>query len=102
MEEEKRGSKSIIFLKDTPATVQRRQEVPGLLGTNVLAQVPKFADLLQPGTDTKLYTPGTCTSDLVKVAEKYPVLVPPNSVTNVAVSGPAYGPNALVEPLSVS
>ena len=31
----------------------------------------------------------------------YPVLVPSNSVASVAVTGPACGPNALVEPLSV-
>lgn len=29
------------------------------------------------------------------------MLVPPNSVASVAITGPACGPNALVEPLSV-
>ena len=31
----------------------------------------------------------------------YPVVVPSNSVASVAVTDPACGPNALVEPLSV-
>lgn len=35
----------VLVLKDTPATVKQRPEVPGLLGTNVLAQIPKFGDL---------------------------------------------------------
>ena len=77
--------------KRPPVTFQQRQKVP------VLAQVPKFADLFQPRTNTKLHTPGTCTSGFVKVAGRYPVLVPPNSVTKTAVSGTACGPNALVE-----
>ena len=91
----------VLVLKDTPATAKQRREVPGLLGTNVLAQIPKFGNLLQHGTNPEPRTSGTCTSGFVRVAGKYPVLVPPNSVTSIAVTGPACGPNALVEPLGV-
>lgn len=61
--------------KRPPVTVQERQKVP------VLAQVPKFADLIQPRTNSKLHTPGTCTSGFFKVTGRYPVLVPLISVT---------------------
>ena len=91
----------VLVLKDTPATANQRREVPGLLGTNVLAQIPKFGDLLQQKTHVKTRNSETPTSGFVRVAGKYPVLVPPNSVASIAVTGPACGPNALVEPLSV-
>ena len=76
----------VLVLKDTPATAKKRREVPGLLGTNVLAQIPKFGDLLQQRTTAEPRTSGTCTSGFVRVAGKYPVLVPPNSVASVAVT----------------
>ena len=91
----------VLVLKDTPATANQRREVPGLLGTNVLAQIPKFDDLLQQKTHVKPRNSETSTSGFVRVAGKYPVLVPPNSVASIAVTGPACGPNALVEPISV-
>ena len=91
----------VLVLKDTPATANQRREVPGLLGTNVLAQIPKFGDLLQQKTRAKRRDSETSTSGFVRVARKYAVLVPPNSVASKAVTGPACGANALVEPLSV-
>ena len=35
-----------LVLKDTAATVQQRKRRPGVLGTNVLAKIPKWAELL--------------------------------------------------------
>ena len=37
----------VLVLKDTPATTKQRRDIPGLLGTNVLAQIPQFGALLQ-------------------------------------------------------
>ena len=86
----------VLVLKDIPATANQRREVPGLLGTNVLAQIPKFGDLLQQKTRAKPRDSETSTSSFVRVAGKYPVLVPPNSVASKAVTGPACGANALM------
>ena len=91
----------VLVLKDTPATTRQRREVPGLLGTNVLAQIPQFGALLQQQPDAKTRSSENSASGFVRVAGMYPVLVPPNSVANVAVTGPACGPNSLVEPPSV-
>ena len=37
----------VLVLKDTPATNNQRKIAPGLLGTNVLAQIPQFGALLR-------------------------------------------------------
>ena len=86
----------VLLLKDTPATSQQRKDIPGLLGTNVLAQIPKFGALLQQRTNGEPRTSETCTSGLVCVAGSYPVMINPNSVKSVAVTGPACGPTAMV------
>ena len=91
----------VLVLKDTPATTKQRRDVPGLLGTNVLAQIPQFGALLQQRPNAEPRTSGEPNSGFVRVAGMYPILVPSNSVAIVAVTGPACGPNALVEPLSV-
>lgn len=44
---------------------------------------------------------GTCTSGFLHVAGCYRVMIAPNSGASVAVTGPACGPTAMVEPLSV-
>lgn len=67
----------------------------------VLAQIPKFGDLLPQKTQVKPRNSKTSSSGFIRVDGKYAVLVPPNSVASTAVTGPACGPNALVEPLSV-
>jgi len=77
----------VLGLKDTSATSQQRKDVPGLVGTNVLAQIPKFSALLQQRTDTEPRTSETCTSGFVCVTGSYPVMIPPNSVASVAASG---------------
>ena len=45
----------ILILKDTPATVERKRAAPGLLGTNVLARIPRFAEMMRvpSGEDSK-------------------------------------------------
>ena len=91
----------VLVLKDTPATTKQRRDIPGLLGTNVLAQIPQFGALLQQRPNAEPRTSENPSSGFVRVAGMYPVLVPSNSVASVAVTGPACGSNALVEPLSV-
>jgi len=91
----------VLVLRDTPATSKQRKDVPGLLGTNVPAQIPEFGALLQQRTNGEPRKSETCTSGCVRVAGSYPVMIPPNSVSSVAVTGPACGPTAMVEPLSV-
>ena len=44
---------------------------------------------------------GPCTCGFVCVAGSYPVMIPANSVASIAVTGPACGPAAMVELLSV-
>ena len=91
----------VLVLKDTPATAKQRKDVPGLLGTNVLAQVPQFGSLLQQRPPANPRMTEIPTSGFKRVAGKHPVHIPPYSVARVAVTGPACGCNALVEPLSV-
>ena len=71
----------VLVLKDTPATSQQRKDVPGLVGTNVLAQILKFGALLQQRTSSESRTSGPCTSGFVHVAGSYPV-----HVTNTLVN----------------
>ena len=91
----------LLVLKDTAATANLKAGVPGLLGTNGMAQIPKFSELLQKMTDVKPRTSESSTSGFIQVAGKYPVVVPPNLVASIAVTGTACGPNALAEPFSV-
>ena len=91
----------VLVLKDTQATTKQRRDIPGLPGTNVLAQIPQFGALLQQRPNAEPRTSENPSSGFVRVAGMYPVLVPSNSVASVAVTGPACGPNTLVEPLSV-
>ena len=88
----------VLVLKNTPATTKQRRDIPELLATNVLVQIPQFGALLQQRPDGE---PRTSENPSKGVVGIYPVVVPSNSVTSVAVTGPACGPNALVEPLSV-
>jgi hypothetical protein len=37
----------VLVLKDTPAVTEHRKRVPGLMGTNVLARIPKFAEVIE-------------------------------------------------------
>lgn len=93
----------VLVLKDTAATVGRRRERPGILGTNVLAKIPKYAGLMQTGSNgdnPSQKTPKAGRRRLVKVAGSRAVWVPPNCTMDVAVTGSAYGSDALVEALT--
>ncbi len=93
----------VLVLKDTAATVQQRKRRPGFLGTNVLAKIPEWAELLKmkgsAGTPSK-QSQKPSKLGLVKVAGSSAVWIPPQSAMNVYVTGTACGANAVVEPLS--
>jgi len=65
------------------------------------SQVRMFGALPQQRTNSEPRKTETCTSGFVRGAGSYPVMIPPNSVSSVAVTGPACGPTAMIEPLSV-
>ena len=44
---EKVPSCGVLVLKNTPATTKQRRDIPELLATNVLVQIPQFGALLQ-------------------------------------------------------
>ena len=93
----------VLVLKDTAATVEQRRRRPGVLGTNVLAKIPEWAELLKlkGSTGTSLrQSQKPSKLGLVKVAGSSAVWIPPHSAMNVDVTGPACGTNAVVEPLS--
>lgn len=90
-----------LVIKDTPATSQQRKDIPGLLGTSCLAQIPNFSALLHQRT---VMTPGLqdpVPFGFLHIAGGYPIMIPPNSLSSGDVSGPACVPTAMVEPLSV-
>lgn len=93
----------VLVLKDTAATVQQRRRRPGVLGTNVLAKIPEWAELLKlkgnAGTSSK-QNQKPSKLGLVKVAGSSAVWIPPYSAMNVDVTGTACGTNAVVEPPS--
>ena len=43
---EKVPSCGVLVLKNTPATTKQRRDIPELLATNVLVQIPQFGALL--------------------------------------------------------
>jgi len=88
--------------KRHPGTSQQRKDIPGLVGTNVLVQIPKFGAMLQQRTDSKpRMSEKVGTFGFFPIAGSYLVVIPPISVASVAVSGSACGPTAKVKPLSV-
>lgn len=93
----------VLVLKDTAATVRQRRRRPGVLGTNVLAKIPKWAELLSveenASTSSKL-SQKPSKQRLVRVAGSSAVWIPPYLAMNVDVTGSAFGANAVVEPLS--
>ena len=93
----------VLVLKDTAATGPQRRRKPGVLGTNILAQIPKFAELLKlkgSADASSTHNQKPSKQGLVKVAGSRAVWIPPHSAMNVDVTGPACGANAVVEPLS--
>ena len=93
----------VLVLKDTAAIVKQRRRQPGVLGMNVLARIPKWAEVLKGSTNTLSegsQKPGR--QRLVRVAGNKAVWIPPKSIMDIAVTGNPCGPNALVEPLSTT
>lgn len=84
----------VLVLKDTAATVRQRRRRPGVLGTNVLAKIPKWAELLSVEenaiTSSKL-SQKPSKQRLVRVAGSSAVWIPPYSAMNVDVTGSAFG-----------
>lgn len=104
----------ILVVKDSedPVTRRRKQEVPGLLGMNVIGQVRKetkdrphlkdttseWADVLQLSSER-----ATTARGFAKVSGKQPVLIPAGSVAMVAVTGwraKHKKDTALIEPIA--
>ena len=76
---------------------------PGVLGTNVLTKIPKWAELLrmEENASTSLkQSQKPSKQRLVRVAGSCAVWIPPHSAMNVDVTGSACGANAVVETLS--
>ena len=95
----------VLVLKDTAATVERRSRLPGLLGTNVLAKIPRWAELMTSKEKTgtlvhEVETQIPVKRRMVRFAGKSAVLVPPYSVMDVMVRGRITGETAMVEPPS--
>lgn len=92
----------MLVLKDTSTTVRQRRRRPRVLGKNVLAKIPEWAELLEmegsAGTSSKQGQKRS-KQGLVKVAGSSAVWIPPHSVMNIDVTGAACGENAMVEPL---
>ncbi|KAK3709629.1 hypothetical protein QZH41_010093, partial [Actinostola sp. cb2023] len=88
----------VLIMKDTPATTQMRGGAPGLIGTNVLGQVPKYKNILELHEQEPKRKNRT---GFVKVAGTDKVWVPPFTESDVTVTGPPWGTSAVVEPLGV-
>lgn len=89
--------------KDTAATVQQRRRRPGVLGTNVLARIPKWAELLkmeESASTLSKQSQKPSKQGLVKDAGSSAAWIPPHSAMNTDVTGSACGTNVVVEPLS--
>lgn len=89
----------ILVTKETPENRIKQEELPGLIGTNILRQLPSFSELLINSTVVGHET-SQQSAKFVRVAEMTEVLVPPNSVREVRVTVPKMSGELLVEPLS--
>ena len=68
----------VLGLKDTAAIVKQRRRQPGVLGMNVLARIPKWAEVLKGSANTLSegsQKPGR--QRLVRIAGKKAVWIPP-------------------------
>ena len=43
----------VLVLRNTPATTKQRRDIPEILATNVLVQIPQFGALLQQRPDAE-------------------------------------------------
>ena len=86
--------KGILIAKDTSGTAKGKLRVPGLLGMNILRDVPKYSTLA-PKDQTYDQKAG-----YVRVAGNETVVLPPFSVSEIQILSSHSGRLALVEPLS--
>ena len=89
-------NRGVLVVKDS--TELANQEVNGLLGTNVLMQVPVLKNMPN-GMKTESYMP-TRDADSSRVAGHCPIRVPANSYVNVNARLRRSMDSMLVEPLS--
>ena len=92
----------VLVLKDTAAIIRQRRKQPGVLGTNVLAKVPEWANLIQKqrSTGSSNLEEKPQKRRLVKTARNGTTWIPANSAVNIGVTGAICRANALVEPLN--
>ena len=90
--------RGVLIVKDS--TDLASQEVNGLLGTNVLMQVPVLKNMLN-GMKTETYRPTREAVSFARVAGHFPIRVPANSYVNVKARGRGSMDSMLVEPLSI-
>lgn len=86
----------IFVTKETEATTEMQRRIPCLIGTNVLGQIPQYQQILQQEEKKIKRKTG-----FVKVAGSDLVWVPPFTESDVLVTGPSWGTDAVIEPLGV-
>jgi hypothetical protein len=69
----------VFVMKDTPETQEARKSVPGIIGTNVLEKIGKFATLFK---SKEVPGPRTCLARIAGTADK---LLPASSISRVEV-----------------
>ena len=86
--------RGILVVKGTAQTREARERVPGLLGMNILREIPKYHHLAPPDPtfDQK--------AGFVRVAGTQTIMLPPCSMSEIQVLIPRCGPTAVVEPLT--
>ena len=84
----------VLIMKDTSETVAQRQQIPGLIGTNVLCRLPQFREVLKLGNKDK--------TQFAYVAGSTAQLVPAQSIAKINIYSSSVKGPLLVEPLSNS
>ena len=87
----------IFIMKDTEATATMRKRVPCLIGTNILGQIPQYKNILHEENKKEKLKTG-----FVKVSGPDRIWIPPFAEADVPVTGPSWGNDAVIEPLSVA
>ena len=86
--------RGILVAKVTAQTREARERAPGLLGMNILREIPKYHHLAppDPSFDQK--------AGFVHVAGTQTIMLPPYSMSEIRVLIPRCGPTVVVEPLT--
>jgi transposase InsO family protein len=94
------GDIGILVVKDTSVTStdHTKSKLDGILGTNVLAKLPNYRDLL-PSPPSKETTSSTRTT-FMKVSGPTGVVIPPLSISRIEVTVPPGSGQLLAEPLT--